>query len=74
VVEALDLAVLGRDQVGGRAGLLDRLAGLGVLDLLDAVGSEERDLLTLQLASHAINSFAGTEDASTSCLSRQARA
>jgi hypothetical protein len=74
MVEALNLAGFQRHQVGRRAGMLDRLAGLGVLDLLDAVGGEERDLLALQLASHSINSFAGTGNPSTCCLSRQARA
>jgi hypothetical protein len=54
VVEALDLARLQRHQVGGGPGLLDRLAGFGVFDLLDAVGGQERDLLSLQLACHVL--------------------
>jgi hypothetical protein len=53
VVEPLDLARLQRDQVGGAAGLLDRLARLGVLDLLDPVGGQERDGLALKLACHS---------------------
>ncbi len=53
VVERLDLARLGRDQVGLGAGVLDRLARLGQLDLLDAlVRDEERDPLALQFISH----------------------
>jgi hypothetical protein len=60
VVEALDLASLQRHQVGGATGLLDRLAGLGVLDLLDAVGCEERDGLALQLACHVCSSCSRT--------------
>jgi hypothetical protein len=59
VVEALDLPGLQRHQVHLRAGLFDRLAWFGVFDLLDAVGGEERDLLALQLASHAIHSSCG---------------
>jgi hypothetical protein len=47
VVEALDLAGLQRHQVRGGAGLLDRLAGVGVLDLLDSVSCQKRDLPAL---------------------------
>jgi hypothetical protein len=47
VVEALDLARLERDQMGGATGLLDRLAWFGVLDLLDPVGGQKRDGLAL---------------------------
>src|SRR4051812_19646089 len=50
VVEGLDLAGVEADELGARAGLLERLARLGQLDLLDAVGGEDRDLLAVQLA------------------------
>ena len=52
VVEALDLALLERDQLRRAAGLLDRLPRLRQLDLLDHVGGEERNALALQLVSH----------------------
>jgi hypothetical protein len=53
VVEGLDLARVGRDQLGRATRVLDRLPGLGQLDLLDALGGdEERDPLALQLARH----------------------
>src|SRR4051812_8030288 len=52
VVEALDLALFEADELGRRAGLLERLAGLDELHLLDAVGGEDRDLLAVQLAWH----------------------
>jgi hypothetical protein len=55
VVEALDLTRVQRHQVGGGAGLLDRLAWFGIFDLLDAVSGEKRDPLALQLASHESN-------------------
>jgi hypothetical protein len=57
VVEALDVVGLERQQVGGGTGLLDRLAGLGVFDLLNAVGGQERDRLALQLACHVLSSL-----------------
>jgi hypothetical protein len=47
VVEALDLAGLEGDQMRRAAGLLDRLAWLGIFDLLDPVGRQERDGLAL---------------------------
>jgi hypothetical protein len=47
VVEGLDLAILDRDQLGRGARLLDGLPWLGQLDLFDALGGEERDLLAL---------------------------
>jgi hypothetical protein len=51
VVEGLDLARLGRDQLGAAARLLDRLPGLGELHLLDALGGDEEcDALAVQLA------------------------
>src|SRR3954451_20674097 len=50
VVEGLDLAGVEAEELGARAGLLERLARLGQLDLLDAVGGEDRDLLAVQLA------------------------
>jgi hypothetical protein len=43
--------------VGGGTGLLDRLAGFGVFDLLNAVGGQERDGLALQLACHVLSSL-----------------
>src|SRR3954454_22125125 len=52
VVEALDLAALEADEVSLRTGVLERLARLDELDLLDAVGCEDRDLLAVQLARH----------------------
>jgi hypothetical protein len=45
MVEALDLARLDRQQLGGRACLLERLARLLELDPLDHVGGDDRDLL-----------------------------
>ena len=67
VVERLDLAGLGRDQVGLGARRLDRLARLGQLDLLDAlVGDEERDPLALQFVSHP-GSFRCVEDFCADC-------
>src|SRR5438270_154829 len=48
VVHRLDLALLDREQLGRRAGLLERLAGLGQLNLLDALGGEDGDLLALK--------------------------
>jgi hypothetical protein len=62
VVEALDLARLEGHQLDLGAGLLDRLAGLGVLDLLDTIGGKERDLLPLQLAGHVSHSSCGCDD------------
>jgi len=56
VVEALDLALLQRDQHGLAAGLLDRLPGLGQLDLLDPVGRQERDALAAELVAHVSTS------------------
>ena len=47
VVPGLHLAVLDRDQLGLRTRLLDRLPRLGQLDLLDAFGCDEGDLLPL---------------------------
>jgi hypothetical protein len=41
VVEALDLALLERNELGCRPGLLHRLPRFGQLDLLDHVGGEE---------------------------------
>ena len=53
VPERLDLAVLGGDQLGSAAGLLDRLPRLGELGLLDAlVRDDERDASVLELRGH----------------------
>ena len=53
VVEGLDLARLGGEQLGLAALALDRLPRLGQLDLLDALGGdEERDPLALKLVGH----------------------
>ncbi len=49
MVEPLDLAVVDRDDLGLRAGVLERLARLLQLDPLEHVGREDRDLLALQL-------------------------
>jgi hypothetical protein len=50
VVEGLDLAGLGREQLGLAASLLDRLPRLGQLDLLGALGGDEEcDSLVLEL-------------------------
>jgi len=48
VVHTLDLAGLERDQLGRGAGLLERFARFGQLDLLDAVARQHRDLLALE--------------------------
>src|SRR5439155_13445163 len=56
--EHLDVTLLGRDQLDGRARVLERLARLGVLDLLDAlVGGEDRDALALEVVGHRSTSF-----------------
>jgi hypothetical protein len=53
VVEGLDLLGLRRDHVDMSAGLLDRLARLGELDLLNAlIGHQQRDALALQFFRH----------------------
>ena len=58
VVEGLHLAVVGREQLGRGAGLLDRLPRLGELHLLDALrGDEERDALAIELAGRRGFSF-----------------
>jgi hypothetical protein len=52
MVERLNLARLGSDQVGRRAGLLDRFARRGQLDLLDALlRDQERDRPSIQAGS-----------------------
>jgi hypothetical protein len=48
VVEALDLALLKRDELRGPPGLLHGPPGVRQLHLLHAVGGQERDLLALQ--------------------------
>ena len=50
VVEALDLALLERDELRLATGLFDRLPRLGELDLLDHVRREKGDLLTVQVS------------------------
>jgi hypothetical protein len=57
VVEALDLAVVEADELGLRAGLLERLARLDELHLLDAVGGEDRDLPAFELSGHVGSPF-----------------
>ncbi len=57
VVEALDLALLGRDDLDFGAGLLQSLHRLGELDLLEAVGGHDGDLLALKLSGHVGVSF-----------------
>jgi len=52
VVEALDLPRLEAHELGRRARVLERLARLGELHLLDAVRREDRDLLAIKLAGH----------------------
>jgi hypothetical protein len=52
VIEALDLAVLQRDQLGLAAFALHRLPGLGELDLLHPIGRQERDPLALEPVRH----------------------
>ena len=53
MIEGLDLARRRGDEKRLGAGLLDRLARLGQLDLLDALlGYEKCDPLALQLCSH----------------------
>ena len=52
VVEALEVARLEREQLDGGALGLDGLARLGQLDLLDALGGEDRDGLALKFVSH----------------------
>ena len=59
VVHGLDLAALQRQQLDLGAGLAHRLARSLELDLLDAVGGEDRDLLALQLIGHGGCSFGG---------------
>jgi hypothetical protein len=49
VVEPLDLALLERHELGTAARILDGFPRLGELDLLDHVGREERDLLSVEL-------------------------
>jgi hypothetical protein len=62
VVERLDLAGLGGDQLGRAARVLDRLPRFGQLDLLDAlVGDEERDALALKLVCHAVHLSIGED-------------
>jgi hypothetical protein len=57
VVEALDLTVVEADELGLRAGLLERLARLDELHLLDAVGGEDRDLPAFELSGHVGSPF-----------------
>src|SRR6185436_6714183 len=52
VVEALDLARLEAHELGCRARVLERLARLGELNLLDAVRREDRDLRAIKPAGH----------------------
>jgi hypothetical protein len=53
MVEGLDLAVVGREQLRRAAGLLDRLPRLRELYLLGALRSDdERDALAIELACH----------------------
>ena len=54
VVEALDLAVVDRDDLDVGSGVFERLARLLELDSLEHVGSEDRDLLAFQHVSHLI--------------------
>ncbi len=57
VVEALDLALLGGDDLDLGAFLLERLQRLGELDLFEAVGGQDGDLLALELSGHSLASF-----------------
>jgi len=52
-VHRLDLAVVERQQVGLRAGVLHDRARLLQLDLLEAVGGEDRDLQVAKFVRHA---------------------
>jgi hypothetical protein len=47
VVEPLDLSLLDREELRLASGVRDRLPGLLQLHLLDPVGGEERNLLSL---------------------------
>jgi len=49
VLERLDLAPFVRDQMRLRPGLIQRLARLSHLDLLEAVGDEDRDLQSVEV-------------------------
>src|SRR5690606_29201141 len=49
-----DLAGLGRDQLGVRTRLVQRLARLGELDLLDALRGQDRDSLALDVSRHEV--------------------
>ena len=55
VVEALDLAVVDRDDLDLRARVLERLARLLELDSLEHVCREDRDLLAFQHVSHGFS-------------------
>src|SRR5215212_8665649 len=55
-VHRLDLAGVGRKELGLGARLLHGLARLVELDVLDAVGGEDRDLLSLKLVRHGSSS------------------
>ncbi len=54
MVETLDFAVLERNDIDLGAGLFQRLERLGQLDLFEAVGGHDGDLLALQLSWHAL--------------------
>ena len=54
VLHGLDLPGLDGHQVHLGAGLLDRAAGLGVLDLLDPVGRQEGHPSSVQLSRHGV--------------------
>src|SRR6185437_1845354 len=49
LVEPLDLAVVDRDDLGLRPGVLERLARLLQLNTLEHVRRQDRDLLALEL-------------------------
>jgi hypothetical protein len=53
VIEALDLAVLDRDDLDLGAGVLERIPRLLEFDPLEHVGGQDRDLLPLHRVCHA---------------------
>lgn len=70
MVEALDLAFLERDELRLGAGVLERLARLDELDLLEHVRGEDRDSLAVQVR-HAKTPFWSCTWSDTACTRLQ---
>src|SRR5580704_1971143 len=69
-VPAFNLTAPGRDDFGGGACVFQRLLRLDEFDLFEAIGRENRDLLSLQFFSHYYYSIVG-DFVSRSCSSME---